>query len=107
MAMLIKYTHIIMTMMLPKNVAAVRLSIKKTRGMLEKIEKMLDQNNYCIDIAQQVNATIGLLRGMNKEILVSHLHTCGAHKLGSKVARTRDEFINEVLRVTDVISRKS
>ena len=44
---------------------------------------------------------------MNKEILVSHLQTCGAHKLSSKVSRVRDEFIDEVLRVTDVTSRKS
>lgn len=99
--------HPVMTTMLPKNTAAVRLSVKKARGMLEKVETMLDEQRYCIDIAQQVNATIGLLRGMNKEILVSHLQTCGAHKLSSKVARVRDEFIEEVLRVTDVTSRKS
>ncbi|MBK8596170.1 MAG: metal-sensing transcriptional repressor [Holophagales bacterium] len=98
---------LVMTTMLPKNAAAVRLSVKKARGMLEKVETMLGEQRYCIDIAQQVNATIGLLRGMNKEILVSHLQTCGAHKLSSKVSRVRDEFIDEVLRVTDVTSRKS
>lgn len=96
-----------MTTMLPKNSAAIRLSVKKARGMLEKVETMLDEQRYCIDIAQQVNATIGLLRGMNKEILVSHLQTCGAHKLGSRNERVRSEFIDEVLRVTDVTSRKS
>lgn len=101
------FTHPSMTTMLPKSSAAIRLSVKKARGMLEKVEQMLDDQRYCIDIAQQVNATIGLLRGMNKEILISHLQTCGAHKLGSKNERVRAEFIEEVLRVTDVTSRKS
>lgn len=83
----------------------IKISLKKARGMLDKIEKLLDEDKYCIDIAQQVNATAGLLRGINREILISHLHTCGAHKLGSKDPTERDAFIAEVLRVTDVTSR--
>ncbi len=44
--------------------------------MLDKIEKMLIEKSYCADIAQQINATIGLLRNANMVLLESHLQTC-------------------------------
>jgi DNA-binding FrmR family transcriptional regulator len=78
--------------MLPENSTAIRVALKKTRGMVEKIDTMLDEDRYCIDIAQQVNAAIGLLRGINRTILVNHLHTCrlarqektpGVHRRGT------------------------
>ena len=89
-----------------ENAAAIRLALKKTRGMVERVESMLDEDRYCIDIAQQVNATIGLLRSINRTILENHLDTCGREKLASSSQIKRQEFIDEVLRVTEVTSRK-
>ena len=34
------------------------ISTKKTAGMLTKIEKMIETDTYCGDIAQQINASI-------------------------------------------------
>jgi DNA-binding FrmR family transcriptional regulator len=34
------------------------LAIKKSRGMLDKIEKLIQDQAYCADISQQVNAVI-------------------------------------------------
>lgn len=73
--------------------------------MLEKIDHMLDEGRYCADIVQQVNATIGLLRGMNREVLVSHLHTCGSTRLASKNMKVRQEFIDELLHIANITSR--
>ncbi len=90
-----------------KNEKAVRSALVKARGMIGKIEKMLDEDRYCIDISQQVNAVIGILRGANKEILESHLRTCGVDRLGSGDSNDREIFIAELLRVTDIASRKA
>lgn len=54
----------------------ILLGVKKSRGMLDKIEKMLTEGSYCADIAQQINATIGLLRNANATLLENHLQTC-------------------------------
>jgi DNA-binding FrmR family transcriptional regulator len=93
--------------LIAKNEKAVRAALVKARGMIGKIEKMLDEDRYCIDISQQVNAVIGILRGANKEILESHLRTCGVDRLGSGDDAARETFIAELLRVTDVASRKA
>lgn len=92
--------------MLPANTATALIAQRKARGMVEKIGAMLDEDRYCIDIAQQVNAAIGLLRSINRTILVNHLHTCGRDKLASPDRKKRQEFIDEVLRVTEVTGRK-
>ena len=99
--------HVHTQTLVDKNAKAVRAAMVKAKGMIGKIEKMLVEDRYCIDISQQVNAVIGILRGANKEILESHLRTCGVDRLGSGDAATRETFIAELLRVTDVASRKS
>lgn len=91
--------------MLPASEQSVRTNLKKARGMLENIERMVDEQRYCADIAQQVNATMGLLRSLNREILNSHLHTCGANKLASKNTKVRQEFIDELLHIANITSR--
>ena len=51
--------------------------------MLKKINTMIEADEYCGDIAQQINATIGLLKKMNTDLLKSHLICCGKSKLFS------------------------
>lgn len=59
-------------------------ALKKIRGLTDKIEKMIDDDAYCMDTAQQINATIGLLRGLNKEVLRNHLLCCGSEAFSGK-----------------------
>jgi len=82
----------------------VQLNIKKAIGTLNKLQKMIDEDRYCIDIAQQCNATIGLLRNANNKILESHLHTCG-EKLASKNSNDKEQFIKEIIHICSVTNR--
>lgn len=91
--------------MIPSYADKVRLNIKKAKGQLDLIAKMLDQDRYCIDIAQQVNAAVGLLKQANMALLESHLNTCGAKNLNSKDEKTREKFIKELLQVCSVTTK--
>lgn len=84
----------------------VRTSIKKAQWMLTKIDTMLHDDAYCVAIATQINATIGLLKEANKQILKQHLACCGKKKLVSKNPIEVEEFIEELVRVWDVSTRK-
>lgn len=79
----------------------IKLSLKKVHGQLSLIDKMIEENRYCVDIAQQVNAAVGLLRQVNNHILESHLLSCGAHKLESKKESERLAFVKELMKVFD------
>lgn len=55
---------------------AILLSIKKAAGTIKKVEKMAEDDIYCADIAQQINATIGLLKSANNRLLEHHIKCC-------------------------------
>ncbi len=84
---------------------AVSLNIKKTTGTLAKVQEMVNDNAYCMDIAQQINAAIGLLRAANNLIVESHLRTCG-HRLAGNNELDKDSFIKEILQVCNITARK-
>jgi DNA-binding FrmR family transcriptional regulator len=62
--------------MLGENKNAIALSVKKAGGIIKKIEKMIEEDVYCADIAQQINAAIGLLKQANNRLLENHIKCC-------------------------------
>ena len=83
----------------------IQLNIKKAIGTLTKIQKMIDEDVYCADIAHQINASMGLLQSANRDLLKNHLACCGAQVLSSH-GKEKDEFIEELVRTWDVATRK-
>ena len=79
----------------------IKINLKKVHGQLGLIDKMIEENRYCLDIAQQVNAAMGLLKQINNYILQSHLLSCGTNKLESKNEKVRQEFVQELMKVFD------
>lgn len=80
-------------------------NLKKASGQIDHILKMIEKDEYCIDIAQQVNAALGLLKKTNNHILESHLLTCGTKKLATGNQKTKQDFIKEIIRVCNVTNR--
>ena len=50
--------------------------LKTARGQLEGILRMVEEDRYCVEIAQQLMATEAILNRANKEILTAHLKSC-------------------------------
>lgn len=90
----------------PPHVTKLLTNIKKALGMTTKVQTMIEDGRYCIDIAQQINAVIGILRKSNELLLENHLKTCAAHKLTSKNIKEKEVFINELMNVLDISTRK-
>lgn len=54
---------------------ALRL-LKTARGQTEGIVKMIEEGQYCVDISNQIMATLSLLKNANLLILKQHLDRC-------------------------------
>lgn len=54
---------------------ALRL-LKTARGQTEGIIKMIEEGQYCVDISNQIMATLSLLKNANLLILKQHLDRC-------------------------------
>ena len=72
--------------------------IKTARGQLDGILKMIEENRYCIDIANQLMASEAILKRANKEILAAHMAHCVKAAVTDGDAY---EKINEIIAVID------
>ncbi len=83
----------------------INLSIKKALGTLAKVQEMIENDVYCADIAHQINASMGLLQSANRELLKNHLACCGTKAL-TEGGKAKEDFIDELVRTWDVVTRK-
>lgn len=79
--------------------------LKKAKGQLDGILKMIETDVYCPKILTQVLALQGSIKGVNALIMENHLNTCGRERLASKDPDVREEFIQELMKVCDLSSR--
>lgn len=79
--------------------------LKRAKGQIDGIIKMVEDEKYCMDIMTQVLALSGSVKGAMPLILESHLHTCGADNLASKNKSKKDKFIGELIKVINMSSR--
>ncbi len=74
------------------------LSVKKSQGTITKILKMIDEDRYCPEIIQQIEAAMGLLQSAKKTLLLGHLDHC----LEDKLKEDRTKAISELIRIFDL-----
>lgn len=86
--------------------AKLQLNLKKALGTLKKVEQMIENDEYCADIAHQVNAAMGLMQSVNRELLKNHLACCGTKAFAGEHGKNKEEFIDELVRTWDVATRK-
>ena len=87
------------------NKQATLINFKKANGLTSKIIKMIEDNNYCIDIMQQNLAVIGLLRSAHEMLMENHLNSCFKHAMASKNEKKKQEMTEEILKVTKLFNK--
>ena len=81
------------------------INFKKAQSSIAKIIKMVDANEYCINIMQQNLAVIGLLRSAHEMLMGNHLNTCFKKAMGTKNEKRKQEMIDEILKVTKLFNK--
>jgi DNA-binding FrmR family transcriptional regulator len=80
----------------------VLTTLKKARSHIDKIIEMVENEEYCIDIIQQLNAIDGYIDSARKQKLISHLHTCFAQGMTTDNTSQKEELIEELVRVLKI-----
>lgn len=81
------------------------INFKKAQTHLARIQKMLDNDVYCIDIMQQNLAVIGLLKSAHQMLMEDHLYSCFNSAMKSKDNHTKLKMTEEILTVTKLLNR--
>jgi DNA-binding FrmR family transcriptional regulator len=75
------------------------LRLKRIAGQVEGLQRMLDEDRYCVDVLVQIAAVRAALDAVGKLILASHVETCVAEAFSSKRPGERKKKIDELLEV--------
>ena len=70
--------------------------LRKVKGQLAGIERMIEEGRYCVEILQQVKAARSAMRALENSILKTHLKGCVRSVLTSKNTLDVDEKIQEI-----------
>ena len=74
-------------------------NIKKSISHLNKVSNMIDNEEYCINIIQQIQAVQGYLKSAQQKLLEGHLQHCYKEALAKKDPKEEQRVLNELLRV--------
>lgn len=81
------------------------INFKKASSLLERITKMTETDEYCVDIMQQNLAVIGLLKSAHQMLMENHLKTCFRNSLNSSSQKLKDQMTEEILRVVKLANK--
>ena len=85
---------------------AVQQRLASAAGHLHGISRMVDEDQYCIDVIKQVQAVQAALNAINTLILDNHLHTCVTTAVRGDDPADRERVLEEITSVFAVTSKR-
>lgn len=71
--------------------------LNKIKGQLDGIDRMIDENRYCLDIIYQIRAATSALKALEKEVMHTHIKSCVKTAIESKNQFESQEKIEEIM----------
>jgi CsoR family transcriptional regulator, copper-sensing transcriptional repressor len=78
--------------------------LRRIEGQVQGIQRMVDEEKYCVDILLQLTAVEGAVAQVQRLLLGRHIESCVADAIRSGSTRDRQKKVEELL---DVFSRFS
>jgi DNA-binding FrmR family transcriptional regulator len=79
--------------------------LRSIEGHVRGIERMVDEDAYCIDVLKQTIAVQRALDRVNGVVLQNHLQTCVTTAIRGEEPRERERVIGELLEVFETASK--
>ena len=73
-------------------------SLKRVEGQVRGLVKMVEDDRYCIDVVNQVQAVIAALKKAEGEILKDHIAHCVEHAIRSGDKKAQREKVQELVQ---------
>jgi DNA-binding FrmR family transcriptional regulator len=79
--------------------------LKSIEGHVRGIQRMVEEDQYCIDIIQQTQAIQRALDKFNALILENHLNICVTTAIRGEDADERERVVSEIMNVFEMASK--
>lgn len=88
-----------------KDKAALVTRLHRVEGQVRGIEKMVDEDRYCVDILTQISAATTALESVALQILDQHIRHCVAGALASGDEADAKQKTDELLQAVQRFAR--
>ena len=79
--------------------------LRSIEGHVRGIQRMVEDDEYCVDVMKQVKAVQSAMERVNSLVLANHLQTCVTDSLRSNDVDERERVIGEIIQVFDASVR--
>lgn len=79
--------------------------LKTVGGQIDGLIKMVEDDRYCIDISNQIMASISILKNINKDVLSAHLSHCVYQALENDNADETKEKLDEIEGIINKLNK--
>jgi CsoR family transcriptional regulator, copper-sensing transcriptional repressor len=79
--------------------------LKTVEGHLRGIQRMIEEEAYCMDVIRQIQAVQGALNKVSSQILEEHLHSCVITAIRGEDADERERVLKEIGGLFDAASK--
>jgi DNA-binding FrmR family transcriptional regulator len=79
--------------------------LKIAEGHLRGIQRMLEDDEYCIDIIRQIQAVQASLNKVSNQLLDHHLNSCVITAVRGEDASERERVLKEISSVFEASAR--
>jgi len=73
--------------------------IRRIVGQVQGIQRMVEDEKYCVDILLQISAVQGALEQVSKILMTRHIESCVVDSLKAGSERERARKIEELIEV--------
>lgn len=79
--------------------------LKTAEGHLRGIQRMVEEDAYCIDIIRQIQAVQSALNKVSSILLENHLNTCLITAVRGENPQERERVLREIVDVYEAMSK--
>ena len=79
--------------------------LKNVEGPVRGVERMVEQEEYCIDIIRQIQAIQAALNKISSKVLKNHLNTCLITAVRGDDPAERERVLMEIGEVFDAATK--
>ena len=82
-----------------------RKRLARIEGQVRGLQRMIDDDAYCIDVLTQLTAVTKALQSVGMGLLDEHVRHCVAHEEGRDGHQSRDDMVDEAMRAVERLLR--
>lgn len=79
--------------------------LKTVEGHLRGIQRMVEEETYCIDVIRQIQAVQSALNKVSTKVLNDHLHSCLITAVRGDNPDERERVLKEISEVYEMASK--